>query len=374
MAARSSDDLYIAHRLDGATLRRLADWDVRVSRARRLPSTRWQDRAGLYLSAASTSASTRIEGNQLSLWHTDLLLSGVPLEPDSAAVHDVREVERYAEAQDLVEELAARQPFDWHESLLQQLNAVVLRGLPNDSRGAWRDGPVTVGAFYSAPHASAVPGLVRGLVDWLRSSDEHVIVRAALLHLNLAAIHPWFDGNGRTTRLACLLEVDRVVRVRALVSVEPLLAARQSAYVRRLREAVGMTWDPANHLASTWVAWYVRLHLDALAAGEAVVEATYRDVQVVLGALERRDEPADWGPLIMASAFGPFTTALAQRMYGSSPSAARAMIARLVTAGWFVAEGQTRARRYRPSARVGTLALESPGAARRWAHAESDLV
>ncbi len=284
---------------------------------------------------------------------------------------DQREVRNYSEALDIAGGLASREPFEWHEMVLQQLNAVVLRRLENDMDGAFRTGPVTVGGgFYSAPNAAVVPRLVAALMDWLRTTDVHPLVRSALLHLNLAAIHPWFDGNGRTTRIACLLDLDRLIHAPELISIEPSLAADQDTYFRRLRDAVGMSWDPGNHVATEWVDWYVGLHVDALRAGRESNEAIRRDVVTILAALERRGEEADWGPIVLTSAFGAFRASLVQRMYGNSSSAARAMVGRLVDAGWLIAEGQTRGRLYRPSRRVDELSLESPTAARRWAQAE----
>ena len=364
----SIENLYLAHRIEPLTSARLTEWDARVTHARRAPSTRWQLRTRMFLRAATTSASTRIEGNQLSIWSADQLLSGMRA---GGSQRDQREVERYAEALDLAAVLASREPFEWHEMVLQQLNASVLRGLENDTQGRFRTGPVTVGGgFYLAPNAASVPLLMAGLIEWLRATDLHPLVRGALLHLNLIAIHPWFDGNGRTTRIMCLLDLDRIVRARELVAIEPLLEERQDAYFRHIREAVGMSWDPGNHVVTDWVSWYVGLHLEALADGEALNEAMHRDVLTILAALEARSEPADWGALILASAFGPFTVGLVERMYGSSASAARAMAARLVTAGWLIAEGATRGRRYGPSDRVASLGLETPGAARRWARAD----
>src|SRR2546430_16679583 len=44
---------------------------------------------------------------------------------------------------------------------------------------------------------------MNGLIRWARTSQKtlHPIVLAALFHHRLTAIHPFFDGNGRTARL-----------------------------------------------------------------------------------------------------------------------------------------------------------------------------
>ena len=361
-------NLYLSHRIEPVTQARLDEWDASMREAQRLPATRWQRRRDAFLRAASTSASTRIEGNQLSLWETDQLQAGMRIE---GRERDQREVRNYSTALGLAAELGGRESFEWHEMVLQQLNAAVMRGLENDTRGAYRTGPVTVGAgFYAAPNAASVPALMATLVDWLEATELHPLVRVSLLHLNLAAIHPWFDGNGRTMRIVCQLDLGRVVRAPHLVNIEPVLAADQDGYFRRIRDAVGMSWDPENHVASAWVDWYVGLHLDALREGLALDEATRQDMTVILAALERRGEDADWGPVILTAAYGEFTTRLIQGMYGNSSSATRVMVGRLVDAGWLLSTGETRGRTYHPSDLVASLGLASPGLARRLARAE----
>mgnify|MGYP001544511277 FL=1 len=351
-------NLYVAHQLSRAAVAAIEQWDALVAETPRTPETRWQRRRRAFVRAATTSASTRIEGNQLSLWDADQLLVGMRVEGQE---RDQREVRNYAAALDLAEDFLARESFEWQESVLQQLNAAILRGLEHDTRGAYRTGPVTVGGgFYAAPSHAVVPAFVSSLVDWLGRTTLHPLVRTALLHLNLAAIHPWFDGNGRTTRIACLLDISRIVSVPGWVNIEPALATDQDGYFRRIRDAVGMSWDPQNHVASEWVEWYVGLHLSVLRQGIAIDEAERRDAQVITAALEERGQPADWGPIILTAAYGPFGTSLIAPMYDLSDSATRAMVGRLVSAGWLIGEGRTRGRVYRPSERVTQLGLESP--------------
>ncbi len=363
-------NLYIAHRLEPETQARITEWDAGVRAAPRLPSTRWHHRGDDFLRAGSTTASTRIEGNQLSLWGVDQLLTGLRVE---ASTRDRREVTNYAGAMDLALRLASEDSFGWREAVLQQLNALVLRDLEHDTLGAYRGEPVTAGGgLFAAPDAVHVPRLMAALVAWLQQTDLHPLVRSALLHINLVAIHPWLDGNGRTTRIACLLDLDRAVRATELIRIEPALASDQAGYFRRIREATGTSWTPENHTTTAWVDWYVGLHLDALRDGRAMVEATQVDIVIILAALEGRDEPAEWGPIILTAAFGGFVASRIQRMYGNSASAARAMIGRIVGAGWLEAEGETRARVYYRTELIDGLGLGSPAAARRWARTGAD--
>lgn len=62
---------------------------------------------------------------------------------------------------------------------------------------------VFVGDF-TPPAAKELPEHMEQLVDWLNSEEAlalHPIEFAALAHYRLVAIHPFYDGNGRTSRL-----------------------------------------------------------------------------------------------------------------------------------------------------------------------------
>ncbi len=61
------------------------------------------------------------------------------------------------------------------------------------------------------PPTEEVPHLLEDLAAWLAqaSSDPPVLVRAALAHVMMAAIHPFADGNGRTARIVASLVMYR---------------------------------------------------------------------------------------------------------------------------------------------------------------------
>ena len=62
---------------------------------------------------------------------------------------------------------------------------------------------VYVGEF-TPPPASELPDQMDALVEWLNSPSSlalHPVEYAALAHYRLVTIHPFYDGNGRTSRL-----------------------------------------------------------------------------------------------------------------------------------------------------------------------------
>lgn len=54
------------------------------------------------------------------------------------------------------------------------------------------------------PPYDQVPALMESYVEWLNSEEArsmHAVRYAALAHYKLVDIHPFIDGNGRTSRL-----------------------------------------------------------------------------------------------------------------------------------------------------------------------------
>ena len=54
---------------------------------------------------------------------------------------------------------------------------------------------------YIPPEYSEVPKLLKELEGYINESDDHPIIKAAVLHYQLVTIHPFEDGNGRTARI-----------------------------------------------------------------------------------------------------------------------------------------------------------------------------
>ena len=69
--------------------------------------------------------------------------------------------------------------------------------------GAYRNvGVIISGSEHRPPEPLAVPAMVSDLVEWINHNrDQDPIVLATLAHHQLAAIHPFKDGNGRVSRL-----------------------------------------------------------------------------------------------------------------------------------------------------------------------------
>ncbi len=365
-----AQNIYLDFRLDADTEASLEAWDRAVADDAAAPPIRWHLRVDRFIRHAAIGASNRIEGNPLTLSEADAVLEG-----DQVAGPEVfrSEIVNYGRALDFGTTLAQDPGFGWSEAVIRTVNAHVMRDLPDDPHGAYRTEAVGVGSVYTAPDAPVVPGLMHRFVGWLTESGGlHVLVRVALLHLNLVAIHPWMNGNGRTARILSSMELVRHVRAPELVSIEAVLAERQDEYFRMIREALGPGFAPERHSVSEWVRWYVGLLTDRIEEGRRLREALTYDVGIIVSALTRRNEPLQWGPIIQMAAFDrAVTTRDVSSVTTASADVARNMLRRMANAGWLHPRGRTRGMHFVGTERIRSLGLRSPQVVQAFVRAQT---
>lgn len=146
--------------------------------------------------------SNAIEGSTLTLRETQLILeTGLTIGGKSLREHF--EVINHKEAIDYVEALAAgSEPINAFH--VRQIHKLVLTRIDDANAGQYRNLPVRIGgARHQPPESWDIPYLMADWAAWLRGAALalHPVARAALAHHRLAAIHPFIDGNGRTSRL-----------------------------------------------------------------------------------------------------------------------------------------------------------------------------
>lgn len=309
---------------------------------------------------AAVSGSTGIEGNPLDPAAVEEVLAGAAVDADA---DHIREVENYNRALNLARGAAARPGFTWSHEVIHLINATVVEGLPRDTRGNDRGTgeDVHVGIF-TGPSPLMVPSLMDELVDWLRRTDDETpLVRSALLHLNMIAIHPFNDGNGRTARILSAMELIRDgVQSPELLSIEAYLRRNRGEYIDVLRTTLGPDYDPDNHPATGWLDYYTRISLDRLEARNRILDALPADIGTIFSALADADEPLEWASVLLAGRVGRLRTAMLATLTGRSTPAARAELGRIARAGWLEPRAVTRGRWYAPTARLHALPLRVP--------------
>lgn len=150
-----------------------------------------------------TYESNRIEGNTLTLRETDLVVNkGLTVGGKSMREH--LEAINHYEAVLYIRELA-EQGVQLTEAEVRKIHALVLHGIDRDNAGRYRSVPVRIsGSRHEPPQPWAVPKLMEDYGLWLVSEEAkalHPVEYAALAHERLVTIHPFIDGNGRTSRL-----------------------------------------------------------------------------------------------------------------------------------------------------------------------------
>ncbi len=161
--------------------------------------------------------TTHIEGTRLTLEDAAGLLAG--REVPGADPDDARELLNYRDAFAFVSaHFNDGRAAAWSAAITERLILEIHRRLVAGVRGGSAEpgeyrrvqnyviNAATGETIYTPPPTEDVPVLMRELVAWLnRLSDIHPVIASGLAQFQLVHIHPFLDGNGRTSRLLSTL-------------------------------------------------------------------------------------------------------------------------------------------------------------------------
>jgi len=174
-------------------------------------SEEWIERMSQRALLLEAHHTTHIEGTQLTLDEAARLWAGEAVK--GANRDDVRELLNYREAFNLVAEyLGSGEPIT--EALIREIHKRLVTGVRGGAAqpGQYRLIQNYVGhsqtreVIYTPPPPQEVLPLMRELVEWLRTDmDIHPVLMAGIAQFQLVHIHPFVDGNGRTSRLLSTL-------------------------------------------------------------------------------------------------------------------------------------------------------------------------
>jgi len=151
-----------------------------------------------------TYNSNAIEGNSLTLKETYLVINeGLTIK--GKPLKDHLEAKNHQEALEYLYDLIEKDKKNtFSENLIRSLNQIVQQNIDKEWAGRYRNSGVIIGgADHKPPEALEIPKLMRNLIDWVGDNKKkmHPVELAGILHHKLVYIHPFFDGNGRTSRL-----------------------------------------------------------------------------------------------------------------------------------------------------------------------------
>ncbi len=263
--------------------------------ARVLPR-RWFGRLRRALEAEAVAASTSMEGVPITVDDTLKILAGD--RPEHVSAYDQALVRGYRDAMTYVQRRADDGLLRWDRELVVAVQDRALggnfasgAGRLRQAGGTWMTNSQTGDNVFRPPDHEQVAGLVDEMCATMEAADWHPALAAAWIHVALAAIHPFADGNGRT-----------------------LSAQLSQIYELALRQRTeGLLWTVLENL------------------------------------LEERGLPPRLANALYDSFFGrDVTTGYYRDLIDASPATARTDLQRGVAAGFLLAIGETRGRRYQP--------------------------
>ena len=170
--------------------------------------------------------SLAIEQNTLSLEHVTAVLDGKHV---LAPPKDIAEVKN---AYEIYERLDEMDPYPVDDLLTA--HGIMTREVVDES-GMFRTRPGGVvdqegRVLHFGTLPQYVPDLVMELLDWVKNSDVHMLIRSCVFHYEFELIHPFADGNGRVGRLWHTLLLSKWNPAFAWLPVESIIHDRQEEY------------------------------------------------------------------------------------------------------------------------------------------------
>lgn len=174
---------------------------------------KWEAKLRRQALLRNTHSSTAIEGNKLTLQQVEALAEGKDV---VATIKDKKEALNYLEALEKIPSFTEKGKFKIADLL--NIHKMITKDVMQNSTdsGVFRNRQVFVGkrvfdgttfkeiVEYMPPKTEEVSRLIQEFIDWLnldKSWGMNPVLLAGIVHYEIARIHPFIDGNGRTARL-----------------------------------------------------------------------------------------------------------------------------------------------------------------------------
>jgi Fic family protein len=167
-----------------------------------------------------TYNSNAIEGNTLTLQETKVALEGITIGGKTLREHF--EAINHKEAILFIESLAVKNEH-LSELDIKQTHSLILKNIDSQNAGSYRKTNVIIsGAEHKPPQFFDVPQQMENFINWYQQNHKimHPIELAARVHIDFVGIHPFIDGNGRTSRLLMNFELLKGGFPPAVINVE----------------------------------------------------------------------------------------------------------------------------------------------------------
>lgn len=208
-----------------------------------------------------TFTSNAIEGNTLTRAETALVLEkGLTVQGKSLIEH--LEATNHAEALNYIKTLVNQKRQDLTLNTIFNIHSLILQKIEENSPGRYRTQHARLtGSTTVLPNPLKVPDLMDEFIAWLiGENSDHIVKIAADAHYKLVSIHPFSDGNGRTSRLLMNLLLMQAGYPPAIIRKEDRLA-----YINSLEKAqTGGGLEDYNNLIYDAIDRSLDIYLEAL--------------------------------------------------------------------------------------------------------------
>jgi Fic family protein len=180
----------------------------------------------------SITGTLQIEGNTFDEAKVTNVINGKPV---LGTMREIEEVKGAVLAYDNFDKYDYKKEKD-----LLHAHKLLMANLLNNA-GTYRQSNVGVGGVYGvthvAPPPNRVPQLMGEIFDWLKTTDEHLLITSCVFHYEFEFIHPFNDGNGRIGRLWQSVILKEFKDLFTHIPIESMIRDNQSKYYEALEDA-----------------------------------------------------------------------------------------------------------------------------------------
>jgi Fic family protein len=246
--------------------------------------------------------------------------------------------------------------FRWNRELLVGLHDRILAGQHGAGAGHFRPGPAYVvddrtgQPLFEPPPPEQVPSLVDEACAAMEAGFTHPAIAAGWIHVVMAAIHPFRDGNGRAARVLASLAMYRGgFKLPEFTSLEEWWGRHQAEYYAAF-QCLGARFDPQADVTP-----FCRAHAEAQLQQVRALDLRERVRRRVWAAIEEAVTAAGLAPRMAHAVWDAFfggtvTPRYYRPLADVSTASATNDLAGAVAAGLLRPEGRARSRVYRAGA------------------------
>lgn len=251
---------------------------------------RWTGLLARMTRARALRASNSIEGINVS--NEDAIAAVDNEEPEDADKPTWQAVVGYQSAMDYILQRCRDQNFRFSRDVILSVHFMIsqhdLKANPGNFRLGWVGvrNSMTGELIHEGVDRDQLDPLIDELVGYMNDDEvETAVLKAAMVHLNVAMLHPFSDGNGRTARClqTAVLAHDGIVAP-IFSSIEEYIGRNQQEYYDVLASVGGGRWSPERD-CKPWVRFCITGHYrqaQTLLRRTREMERVYADLELTV--------------------------------------------------------------------------------------------